>query len=168
MERIEKQIVVVTYRSSLFPEFETSSESVATDIAWADENPDAWDIVRGSKSAAYGKKSSKYMGCERGDEPRDVISRLRTFRRELERNEFFGWSARFTMEHYRDKGFRGGLFQQFDGQYDRGCAVLDYTPETLDNVVDAFLAWCGTTFNTVAVTVDGKVVRGKLERSEKK
>lgn len=160
MERIEKQIVVVTYRSSLHPEIVTSDENAANyAIAWADERPVAWDVVRSCKSAARGRSSSKYMGCERGDSPSGALSRVRTLRSNSERDDLFGWSARFTMEHYRDKGFRGGFFRQFDGQYDRGAAVLDYTPDTLDEVISRFVEWCGSTFHTASVKIDDKVVR---------
>lgn len=62
---------------------------------------------------------------------------------EIERDDpFWGWRAKFTLKHYGSKGFRGGYFQQFDGKYSRGCADLDYTPATRDEVLDRFLAWC--------------------------
>ena len=45
----------------------------------------------------------------------------------------------------KDKGFTGGFFQRFDGRYDRDCMTLDYTPETLAQVVRNFMQWAGTT-----------------------
>lgn len=57
----------------------------------------------------------------------------------------WGWRARFTFEHYGHKGFRGGFFQRFDGRYDRDCMSLDYTPETLAQVVRNFMQWASST-----------------------
>ena len=75
--------------------------------------------------------------------------------------DIFGWRARFTLEHYRCKGFGGGCFQQHDGQYNRSCLNLDYTPDTLDEVIERFLAWCdvGYKFPTASVSVNGKTIR---------
>lgn len=186
MERVEEKVTLVSYRSSVRPEIETrqfredeesSIASIAKLIAWADENPVAWDIVIGTKSKAHGRTSSRYLGSGRGTESCDVIYRLQQFEYELNgpireheavRESIFRRSARFTMERYRDKGFTGGMFQQFDGRYDRGALVLDYTPETRDEVIDRFLAWCGRDFETHAVKIDGKVVRDLTKKQKGK
>jgi hypothetical protein len=171
MKTTETTHVVVTYTSEICPEVFSTNPADGEIIAWGDAHPVAWKIVTGTRSKPFGKNASTYMGCQRGDLPGSALSRLRTFRSELECsgcNKFFSspqtpptltWRARFTMDHYKDKGFRGGFFQQFDGTYNRGCAYLDYTPVTLDEVVARFVAWCGLPFPTCAVKIDGKVIR---------
>ena len=169
MIRSEHAVTVVTFASELHPEIASHREGDADTIAWADANPVAWEIVRHNKSKAYGKGSSDYLGCGRDDSPGSVIYRTATLRQYAEHGkaspahgepatDFWRWRARFTLTHYRDRGFRGGLFQQYDGEYDRGCCLLDYTPATLPEVIRRFLLWCGPTFPTVAVKVDRKVV----------
>lgn len=163
--RSEKKVVRTTlYISDVMPEVSTESAELAEVLAWADATPTAWKIVTSSRSAPFGKRSSTYMGWAQGsDSPSAVLERLATFRRELElpNDDFFGWKARFTLDHFGDKGFQGGLFQQFDGAYDRGCSYLDYTPETLEEVIDRFLAWCdaGFKFSTASVKIDKRIVR---------
>ena len=63
------------------------------------------------------------------------------------------------LEHFRERGFTGGFFQQHDARYPRHCLSLDYTPETLEEVIDHFAQWCGSDYRTARVTVDGEVVR---------
>ena len=158
----------VVYCSDLYPEIETESRAYADVIEWADARPVIWQIVRGTKSDAFGRNSSEYMGCDRGDTPQAALARanrlkdvLETGARGSKTSEFWRWRANFTVEHYGDKGFTGGLFQQHDGTYDRGACRLDYTPKTLKEVVDRFMQWCTDgpcRFPTVLVKVDGKVV----------
>jgi hypothetical protein len=157
MQRVEV-VKRTLYYSAIDPKLVTDSPELGRTIDWADANPVVWKIVRGTRSKPFGKNSSTYMGCQRGDSPSSTISRAATFLREVERegDEFFGWRARFTLAHYTDKGFKGGFFSQFDGTYNRGCAELDYTPATLDEVIKRFLAWCnsGYKFPTKEVRID--------------
>ncbi len=165
MKRIEKLIPLVVFASDVMPKVTTESERDATVIEWGDANPVAWKIVTQHKSKAFGKNATIHMGWSRGaDHPAAIIDRLGTFMRDATNEpaaRLHHWRARFTLEHYADKGFKGGYFEQFDGATVRGCLDLDYTPETRDEVIERFLAWCDTTmrFPTREVRIDGKVIR---------
>jgi|SRR5271154_90094 len=173
MKRTEETQVLVWYASEVHPEIRTQHEDLAKVIEWADANPKVWRIVRENKSKAFGRESSTYLGCHRGPSPFASLDRAAEFKRTIEndeglapahrREEFWTWRAGFTLEHYGEKGFKGGLFQQFDGTYDRGCCYIDYTPETLDEVINRFVQWCGATFATKEVRIDGKTVRTSPE-----
>lgn len=170
MKRTVKTVEVVTLTSETkgFEGVSTCDENYAPVIEWADANPIVWKIVTGTRSKVFGRGSSEYIGCSSGSDSLAVLYRLAHFKKQIEphfdppastrRAEFWEWRARFTLEHYADKGFRGGLFQQWDGKYHRGCTHLDYTPETLSEVIDRFLAWCAIDDNckTVEVRIDGK------------
>jgi hypothetical protein len=159
---------VTRYISDVVPEVVGDCEVDAEVIAWADANPVVWKIVMGTRSKVFGKNSSTYMGFERGDSPTAVLARVSYLKdvtsapdtTSLHEN-IFAWRARFTIEHYTDKGFKGGFFQQFDGTYDRGSMCLDYTPKLLDEVVKHFLEWCdvGYKFPTASVKLDKAVIR---------
>jgi len=71
----------------------------------------------------------------------------------------FVWRAQFTIKHFQDKGFRGGFFQQHDAKYPRSCLTLDYTPETLQEVLDRFCEWMDHAYNTRYLTLNGVTVR---------
>ncbi len=165
MKRIEKMIPLVVFASEVMPKVTTESELDAAVIEWGDANPVAWKIVTQHKSAPFGKNSSFHMGWSRGaDHPAAIIDRLGAFKRDAmgePASRLHHWRARFTLAHYVDKGFKGGMFEQFDGEYVRGCLELDYTPATRDEVIARFLAWCDTTmrFPTREVRIDGKVIR---------
>ena len=174
---------VTVYKSSVLPEVETLSASSAEAIAWADANPVVWKIITGKKSKAFGTPSNFYIGGRMSVlMPGAILHRVHVFKHECERpgDEFFGWKARFTLRHYGEKGFTGGFFRQWDVKYSRGCSECDYTPETRDEVIDRFLAWCdvvGFRFETHGVTIDGKSVpflqgsvrrEGVLPEAEKK
>ena len=98
-------------------------------------------------------------------EPDAILERVRHFHGIIARPEqflspksIFPWRARFTLEHYREKGFTGGLFQQWN-MFPRNCLTLDYTPETLEAVLDRFYQWLDGPSTTARITVDGKTVR---------
>jgi hypothetical protein len=153
------------YVSDVRPDIVGSTSFDADTILWADANPIAYKIVTGHRSMPFGKASSTYIGWAQGSDSNSaVLHRLRTLKLAIDETTIFGWRARFTMDHYDDKGFRGALFQQFDGKYDRGCMLLDYTTGTVDEVVKRFLEWCdaGHRFPTQSVKL---VVKGKLVRT---
>jgi|HubBroStandDraft_2_1064218.scaffolds.fasta_scaffold00001_74 hypothetical protein len=171
---------ITTYVSDVVPEVVGVGEMAASTIAWADANPVVWKIVMGTRSKVFGKNASAYMGYERGDSSTAVLARVSYLKDvtsapdttsphetlgALQRcrviPNIFVWRARFTIQHYTDKGFKGGLFQQFDGTYDRGSMYLDYTPKLLDEVVKHFLEWCdlGYKFPTAAVKLDKNVIK---------
>jgi len=155
------------YRSDLHPEIETEDTNLAKVIRWADANPHVWKIVTTNKSKAYGRNSCNYIGWAQGKTtPEAILERARHFHDLVLGHEphigpshIFVWRAQFTFEHFRDKNFTSGFFQQNDGKYSRNCMTLDYTPETLEEVIDRFLKWCGGSYKTEYVTVDKKVVR---------
>jgi hypothetical protein len=157
----------LTYSSEVVPEVSTTSGVLAEAIAWADANPVVWKIVMGTKSKAFGKNSNEYMGCQRGDAPQAALARAARFKslvegQEPDRYGFWQWRARFTLEHYNDKGFTSGYFQQFDGTYNRGCCTLDYTPKTREAAIDQFAKWCDSgpcRYETASISIDYKVVR---------
>lgn len=167
MKSIEVVRREIVHTSEVMPSVSGSSAYDAEVIAWADAHPVVWKIVTANKSAPFGKKSCTYMGCIQGrDDPVSVLDRVATFKYELERYqgqecpaEFFSWRAQFTLDHYGKKGFRGGFFRQYDERYSRGCASLDYTPDTRETVIDRFLQWCGSSYETYHVTIDDVVVR---------
>ena len=158
-------IVKTTYQSEIMPEVKTDSSDLAEVLEWADANPRVWRIITHNKSKAFGRNSCMYMGWAQGNNSADaVLERLRTFYDEVYATDYrqkqvWGWRARFTLEHYKDKGFKGGLFQQWNDRYPRGCLILDYTPETLEEVIDKFVEWCGKTHNTRRITVDEETVK---------
>lgn len=166
MKTTRRTVEIVTLSSSLHPEVTTEIESHGQIIEWADARPEAWRLVMGH-SPAWGKNATHYPGFDRGDSPHAIVGRLLALRHALARSpdELFSWSASFSLQHVGDKGFKGGFFQQHDGTYPRGCTYLDYTPATLEKVIDRFLVWCAATcsFPTKTVTLDKKTVRAFAE-----
>ena len=171
MKTQQRSIVERTFRSDVRPEIATESPELAEVIAWADDNPVAWEIVTRTRSKAFGTGSCVYIGwAQRNSAPEAVLERVRHFRELVDGGDcwmrkregddsIFVWRARFTLEHYRDKGFRSGFFRQHDARYPRSCLTPDYTPETLQQVLDQFCAWMDRYYNTTRITVDGKTVR---------
>ena len=151
------------YSSEAVTDVSTTDEALRDVIVWADADPIVWKIVMGTKSGPFGRNASTYVGYARGTSPESVLLRAEAFKRALEGPRgFFRWRATFTLAHYREKGFRSGFFRQHDtAGLSRGCCVLDYTPETREEVIDWFLGWCGAIakFETKDVTIDEKVVR---------
>lgn len=155
------------YRSELRPDIVTEEKVIADVIMWADANPHVWQIVTGTKSKAYGRGSCVYIGwAQRSMAPEAILERAKHFHdlvmgREphLGPSHFFVWRAQFTFECYKKKGFTGGFFQQHDAKHPRMCSTLDYTPDTLEEVIDRFLQWCGRDCQTHHVTLDKKIVR---------
>ena len=146
------------YASEAHPEIETESKELGDVIAWADAHPTAWKIVTGTRSAPFGRESSTYMGFQRGPSPQAALARVTTLMKQAKAvdgssDSIFSWRARFTLEHYGDNGFKGGFFVQHDGQYERGSLDLDFTPETLDEVVQRYVSWCGGHFDIKEVLI---------------
>ena len=163
----EQTVVRQTFQSEVQPDVTTNDPALAAVITWADENPVAWEIVMHKKSKAFGVGSSVYIGwAQRTLAPEAVLERLRTLKDLLEessnghpRNSIFRWRARFTIEHYRDKGFKGAFFQQHDERYPRSCLSLDYTPQTLQEVIDHFCDWMDPYYHVARITANGVTVR---------
>ena len=162
MKTSVETVKVTHYISEICPEIDVTTERWAEVITWADKTPNVWDMVRGTKSKPFGRNSRTYMWCGRGTGPDDICYRASVLKSYLDRQggDFFAWRARFSLERYRDIGFRGGFFQQYDGEYTRECHDLDYTPATREDVIDRFLAQCSaSTFKTREVGIDKKPVR---------
>ena len=147
---------ITHYVSEVLPEVTTQDPDLGRTIAWADANPFVWKIVTNTRSKAFGRKSSEYIGwAQRSPAPEAILERARHFHTCVDPNvlrglhyrsrDIWGWRARFTFEHYQDKGFTGGFFQRFDGRYDRDAMTLDYTPETLPQMVRNFMEWARNT-----------------------
>ena len=161
------QHTTTLYRSEVRPDVAIDDRALGEVIAWADQHPHAWKIVTGKKSKAFGRGSSEYIGwAQVSKAPEAVLERLRQFHEQvMGRDPHIGpshimvWRAQFTFQHYQHAGFRGGFFQQQDAKYPRLCLTLDYTTDTLEEVIDRFLEWCGRDYQTVCITLDGKVVR---------
>lgn len=168
----EKRIAIVTFQSEIVDEIKTTEPLLAHYIEWADKNPIVYKIVNETRSAPYGKNSSEYIGWARGGGPGAMIERIKWFKAELEKGaSFYQWRAQFTFDHYKDKNLRGGYFQQWDGKHPRGCAQVDYTPDTLQTVVDKFRDWCEHSpcgFHTEAIWLNEKPVWTGCEHPSRK
>lgn len=167
MKTVTEKITNIVYQSEFVPEVRTINQSLARTIAWADDHPVVWRIVIGRKSKAFGLGSCVYIGwAQKSMEPDAILERARHMH-ELgegkcpyhDPNSIFVWRAKFTLEHYLDKKFTGGFFQQHDAKYPRSCLTLDYTPETLQEVLDRFCAWMDRCYDTDHVTINKMTVR---------
>ena len=115
--------------SEVMPEVGTTDVELSYVIRWADAHPVAWKIVRENRSVAFGSESSFYIGWARGSWASEaILERLRAFRGEIFAvDSIRSWRARFTLDHYWDAGFTGGLFQRIEKP--RVSMTLDYTPQ---------------------------------------
>lgn len=158
---------ITQWRSEQRPDVVTDNPDLAEVIAWADSIPHVWHIVSHQKSKAFGVGSCTYIGwAQRGLAPDILLERVRHLHEHatgraphLSPSHIVCISAKFTVEHYKDRGFTGGFFRQHDEKHERLCMTLEYTPETLDEVTGRFLLWCGRDHETTHVTVDGNIVR---------
>ena len=153
------------YRSEVLHSIRTTEPRLARVIAWADAHPFAWQIVCGRRSKAFGLGSCTYIGwAQMSHAPEAVLERARHLHAFASGKEdhlpdtIWCWRARFTLEHFRDREFTGGLFQQHDANYPRGCLALDYTPGTFPEVLDQFRQWMDCHYDTARITVDGTTV----------
>jgi len=167
MRTFEETTTTVVHSSEALPEVRTTFPALAPTIAWADAHPIVWRVVTGRKSKAFGLGSCVYIGwAQRSNAPDAVLERVRHIHEVLERprphctpDSIFVWRAKFTRDHFQDKGFTGGFFQQHDARYPRSCMTLDYTPETFEEVLDRFCVWMDKFYKTVRITVDSHTVR---------
>ena len=169
METKTETIEIKEYRSSAHPEIRSSDRADVEAIEFIDNNPVVIDIVTGDKSKAFGAGSSVYIGwAQHNNSAGAILTKVKTLMRYLS-GEFIGahegtiwnWRAHFTLDHYNDEGFTGGFFQQHD-KHPRSCLSLDYTPETLPEVVERFSEWCDNVFTTERITIDGEEVPAEL------
>ena len=168
METKTETVEITEYRSSAYPKIRSNYDQDAAAIEFIDNNPVVIDIVNGEQSAAFGAGSCVYIGWMQGNlSTSAVLGRVKTMMRILSGDtagEYVGsiwnWRAHFTLDHYEDKGFKGGFFQAHD-RFPRGCLSLDYTPATLPEVIRWFYGWsCNS--DTQKITIDGKEVPAEL------
>jgi len=166
MKTTKEHIARTWYRSESRPEIESHDSRDKEIIEWLDKNPVVFEIVTKNKSKAFGKKSCVYIGwAQNNNSVGAVIEKLRTLKGEAEASRFsspgtiFQYRAQFTLKHYKDKGFTGGFFQQWDRKYQRDCLTLDYTPALSDEVIAEFEGWISDFYTTKKITIDGEVVK---------
>ncbi len=175
MKTRTETVVKTYYVAEAWPGIETETESYAPVIAGAYQNPYAWVIVADGRSIAWGMGANAYLGtCRDSSQPWAILMRLELFARWCREPGFkergpngVGGSiqaenARFALANYGCKNYGGGLFKQHDGQYDRACLYLDYTPETLETWIDRFVEWAEhgpVKHVTDSVFLNGQVVR---------
>ena len=158
------------YFSEVNPTIETRSEELSKIIEWADENPVAYEIVNSNKSSTFGLNASCHLGWAQGSKsPEAILERLGNLYQDLEildeGRAFWKSRAEFTLEHFSDKNFTGGFFQQWDlyhdgNEYPRSCVYMDYTPSTLESVIDRFCEWMEQHYkNVTRITVNKENVR---------
>ena len=151
---------VEVFTSSVRPDLSTEVASLAGAVEWGDAHPVAYKIVTGTKSAVFGKNGCTYLGFHRNkDDPESVLHRVDHLRQQTLEPGIFGWRARFTLEHYGERGFHGDLFRLWDGEYHRSALYLDYTGATIEEVLDQFTAWCDPYYKKVEVHVGDRVGR---------
>jgi len=144
-----------------------AADATATKVvAWANSDPIVRKIVLETKSRAFGRDSPVYNGYAWKKRRAAALERVRLFQAlatgkptGYSGDPIFKWSARFTLEHYRRRGFTGGRFQQHIGKRRGPWLYLDYTPGTFDEVLDQFCEWMAWPFRTCRITLDGKTVR---------
>ena len=125
MKITEEKITIKTCASEEHPEIFSSDPRDREIIEWLDENPVAFKIVTGTRSKAFGMSSCVYIGwSQRNNSVGAIIEKLKTLKREISGQgcfpegppmmggTIFQYRAKFTFEHYEDKGFTGGFFQQ--------------------------------------------------------
>jgi hypothetical protein len=167
MKTVTETITNIVYQSEFLPNVRSINPAFARVIAWADDHPVVWRVVTERRSKAFGLGSCEYIGwAQKSMEPDAILERV-WHMHELgegkspyhDRDSIFVWRAKFTLEHYQDKKFTGGFFQQHDAKYPRSCLTLDYTPETFNEVLDRFCAWMDRAYDTDHVTINKMTVR---------
>jgi len=167
VKTVDETIVKRFFQSDIKADIRTESRVFAPVIAWADEHPVVWKIVTSRRSKTFGVGSCEFSGwAQRSAESDTILERVRHIHDVVcatrpcdALDPVFAWRAKFTLEHYEEKGFTGGFFQQYDANYPRNCMMLDYTPETFKAVLDRFCCWMDSSYKTTHVTVNGKIVR---------
>ncbi len=156
------------WESLELPQIQTTDPVVGEAIIWADQEAPVWHLLASRRSKAFGIGSSIYIGWAQNNRSTDaLLERLRHFHQLVrEANSenrrlapIQAWAAKFTFDHFYDQEFAGGFFQQHVGKYPCNCLTLDYTPETLEAVMDKFCEWMDRSQQTAKITLDGKTVR---------
>lgn len=166
MIRTSRTVEVFTWQSTVHPGLMTEDVSLVTALEWADAYPVAFHIVTEKRSVVFGRDCSEYAGLHRdGTDPDSVLRRIDHLRQETLKEGIFGWRARFTMDHYllgrssAERRIRGDLFRLWDGEYHRSALFLDYTGDTIEAVIDQFVAWCDPSYKKVEVHVGDRLGR---------
>lgn len=170
MQVSQEKVIIRTYASESHPEVFSNDDRDREIIEWLDKNPIAFNIVTGTRSRAFGRNSCVYIGwAQRNNSVGAILQKLTRLKAEIEGRRCFSegtvmagtiwdYRAQFTFRHYRDKGFQGGLFRQWIGEYSTDCLTLDYTPKLLDEVVKKFIGWCRAGGERITIQKGKKVV----------
>lgn len=167
--RVKKTLV---YTSEIDPRVETSNEDWAKIIEWADELVVPHKIVNSSRCLTYGFNANAHLGWARSSASSEaILTRLEKLKHDYEQRDWYYGRARFAVENFEKKGFSSGLMQQHalwksedksEVEYSRACCYIDYTPKTLETIIDGFCGWMNSVLefeNTTRITLDGKNVR---------
>ena len=133
-------------------------------VRWADRNPVAWEIVTTERSRAMGLGAPEYEESARlstgSEEVLARVVRLHELVLEARKrpNSLYAWRATFAMEHFHDPGFTGAMFAQCAGRKERFHLLLDYTPQTLVEVITRFAAWTYHGSPVTHITLNGGTV----------
>ena len=73
-------------------------------------------------------------------------------------NSLYAWRAAFAMEYFHDPGFTGGLFAQCVGSKEHFHLLMDYTSQTLVEVITRFAGWTYHGSPVTHVTLHGATV----------
>jgi hypothetical protein len=150
------------YISEVMPQVRTGRPREGAVLNAADRQPVLYRIVTSRRSRAWGIRGHY---AERGvTDAAAVLGRLSTLLDATGRTDILGESARFTTEHYDAAGFTGGEFT-LHGKHPLCTLVLDYTPQTVNEVIESFLRWAGATPGMPASTVrlNGVIARRLID-----
>ena len=162
---------ITLYRSEILDWVETEDAALSHSIAWADALPVVYKILN-EKRSVFGKDSYQWISEAMGETAHALLRRVALFRAQLKSSApFFNYLANFTLENYENPSLRKGFMQQWDGTYTRFCTSVDYTPDTLDAVIQRFRAWCDEeprlAFYTQEIWLDRKPVWSGCEHPSK-
>ena len=133
-------------------------------VRWADRNPVAWEIVTTTRSRALGLGSPEYPERVRSSADSEAVLARVVQLHELvleakkRPNSLYAYRAAFAVAHLHDPGFTGGLFAQCAGRKERFHLLLDYTPQTLVEVITRFAAWTYHGSPVTHITLNGATV----------
>jgi hypothetical protein len=163
-----EEVVVRRWRSQVRPEIVVTDERYDLPVLkWADAYPHVYKIASGTRSRVFGRNSCAHIGwAQRSKAPAAVFERVRTLydalHDPLRGQGIFRWRARFTFEHYEDKGFTGGVFFTVtETSWGYGdLLTMDYTPALIADVARRFAVWARNHPQPVAVVVKKKGWKG--------
>lgn len=146
----------VFYASDICKRVRTQNPRMQQIIGPCDRMPVLWQIVTQPRSAAWGILSLHYNSHTRTSD--SILHRASILLDSFDRSDILGYSARFTVHYYAKPELRGGLFALCDERHTVASITLDYTPETLDEVVEQFFRFTDA-LPGATVTLNDKIIR---------